>query len=155
MIHRFIRGLVEDHRRYHPPTQVIGPRDDAPDYLTRWCALPKNPLFNIYIHKFGDDDEDRALHDHPWPSLSYLLDGTMDEVMDGRVMRREQGDWVYRSPWHRHRLKLVSHTATTLFIVGPRVRQWGFWCPKGFVYWKSFVDPNDPGKVGAGCGEFK
>jgi hypothetical protein len=41
----------------------------------------------------------------------------------------------------------------SLFITGPRRREWGFWCPKGFVHWKKFVDMKNPGEVGPGCGD--
>ena len=42
----------------------------------------------------------------------------------------------------------------TLFITGPKVREWGFWCPKGFRPWKEFVSLRDGGnEVGKGCDE--
>lgn len=42
----------------------------------------------------------------------------------------------------------------TLFITGPNVRTWGFWCPKGWVAWRDFTNPADDGRtVGRGCGE--
>lgn len=148
-----LRRWVTSYMAKKPPTQIIGSGNQP--YLTRWCLLPKNPLINIYIHLFAASDDDRALHDHPWPSLSLLLVGLMDEVMPGKTVRRETGCVVYRSPWHRHRLVLKSPRAITLFIVGPRVRQWGFWCPKGWVHWRDFTDPDDPGKIGTGCGEFE
>lgn len=149
-----IGRLVERYMNQHYPVQVISSADGG-TYLTRWAVLPKNPLFNIYIHLFERSDEDKALHDHPWPSLSYLVDGVLDEVMVNRIMRRLPGDWVFRRPRHAHRLVLKSPTATTLFFIGPRLRQWGFHCRKGWVHWKAFTDPKDPGRVGAGCGEFE
>jgi len=33
------------------------------------------------------------------------------------------------------------------------MREWGFACPKGWVHWKDFTDPDNPGQVGPGCGE--
>ena len=41
----------------------------------------------------------------------------------------------------------------TLFITGPKVRTWGFHCPRGFVPWQRFTAANDRGAIGAGCGE--
>jgi hypothetical protein len=37
-------------------------------YLHRWFMI-KTPWLGVYIHKFVRSDEDRALHDHPWPFL--------------------------------------------------------------------------------------
>ena len=39
----------------------------------------------------------------------------------------------------------------TVFITGPRVREWGFHCPQGWVHWKRFTAPGDKGSVGKGC----
>src|ERR1700684_1178987 len=60
------------------PHFVIG--DPKNPYMLRWYILPRNPLFNVYLHKFlRNDDDDRALHDHPWPSLSLLVKGWVVE----------------------------------------------------------------------------
>lgn len=113
-----------------------------PDYLYRWYAIPKNRFFNIYLHLFVGDDDDRAPHDHPWPSLSIALQGTMLEHMDGEEIRIiKKGDIIFRSATHRHRQTMVSNEAITLFITGPKYRKWGFWPDGKFVYWKDFIDP--------------
>lgn len=31
----------------------------AKPYLLRWFLIPRNPWFNIYLHKFLCDDDDR------------------------------------------------------------------------------------------------
>lgn len=36
---------------------------------------------------------------------------------------------------------------------GPRFREWGFACPKGWVHWREFTEPGSEGRVGRGCGE--
>lgn len=36
--------------------------------------------------------------------------------------------------------------ATTLFITGPLLRQWGFHCPNGWVHWKDFISVSAGGK---------
>jgi hypothetical protein len=48
--------------------------------------------------------------------------------------------------------------AWTLFLVGPRVREWGFWCPgdgggERFVHWRDFTAGENGERVGKGCGE--
>lgn len=38
------------------------------EYLHRWYIL-RNRFFAVMVHRFVRSDEDRALHDHPWPFL--------------------------------------------------------------------------------------
>jgi hypothetical protein len=61
---------------------------------------------------------------------------------------------VYRGPDFSHRLELINgHPAETLFITGPKVRDWGFHCPNGWVHWRDFVANDGIGAIGRGCGE--
>lgn len=148
------------------PDFIIG--DPANPYLCRWFAIPRNPLFNIYVHQILRSDDDRALHDHPWFSLSVMVGGGYIEVMparpdqprhldftpDGlRWQPREAGEVVFRSPWARHRLEMLGfQPAITVFITGPRLRSWGFHCRNGWVHWKRFTAPGNRGQIGQGCG---
>lgn len=152
------------------PHFVIGGRDRP--YMLRWYVIPRNPLVNVYLHKFMRDDDDRALHDHPWNFLSIMLWGSYREHRDietrgsdftfFRSAEKVRG-WLsiaYRRATDRHRVTLRKSLSTgnpipcwTLVITGPRVRDWGFWCPQGFVPWQTFVAKDDDGAVGRGCGE--
>lgn len=134
------------------PDFIIGTADSP--YMLRWWLLPRNETFNVYYHRILRDDDDRALHDHPWPSFSVMARGELRELTpDGDRLIRA-GDCVYRGPEFAHRLELVrGRPAETLFVTGPRVREWGFHCPKGFVVWRDFVSPENPGERGRGCGE--
>lgn len=42
-------------------------------YLERWWVIPRNRIFNLYLHRFVNHDDPRALHDHPWWNCSYIL----------------------------------------------------------------------------------
>jgi hypothetical protein len=64
------------------PDFVIGGHENP--YLLRWWLIPRNPVFNVYLHKFLRDDDDRALHDHPWLWCSVLLRGEYIEVTTPR-----------------------------------------------------------------------
>jgi hypothetical protein len=68
-------GLSNWMRFSLAPDYIVGG-----DYLHRWWVLPRNPLFNIYLHRIGRSDDDRALHDHPWVNCSLVLRGAYDEV---------------------------------------------------------------------------
>lgn len=147
-----------DDRMRRAPDFVIGTA--ASPYLLRWWAIPRNRWFNIYLHEITRSDDDRALHDHPWVNASILLQGGYIEhrILSGGVeqrIERRAGDAVARMPGAAHRLEVIpGERAITLFVTGPRVRQWGFHCPKaGWVHWKLFTAPGAVGQIGRGCGE--
>ena len=134
------------------PDVVIGA--DADPYLRRWHVIPRNQWFNIYLHHFLRSDDDRALHDHPWWNLSVLLRGEYLEMMPGRSRVRRPFRPVLRRAEAPHRVVLFPSTETkrplpvwTLFITGPRVREWGFWCPRGWVHWQDFTKAVDGGRT--------
>ena len=140
------------------PDFIIGGADNP--YLKRWWLIPRNRFFNVYLHVFFRSDDDRALHDHPWSNLSFILAGgytehTIDAGGIHNQTRREQGDLKLRiSGKHAHRIELDRYGCITLFITGPRYREWGFHCTdRGWVHWKDFVAKDDQGAVGPGCGE--
>ncbi|WP_235631105.1 hypothetical protein [Mycobacteroides abscessus] len=135
------------------PHQPIGAEGEPP-YLLRWYVIPRNRWLNIYLHKFLRDDDDRALHDHPWWFVSLMLWGQYVEVTDeGRSVRSAPEPWrlfwgdrplAFRRGTWRHRVELVpvaTHSnqfiarrdqrklpCWTLIVTGRRVRLWGFWC---------------------------
>ena len=125
-------------------------RNEEDQYLDRWHLIPRNPWFNIYLHRFTGSDYDGALHDHPWWSVSFKLSGKLREVLafhaDGVAcsptdyQRRIRG-WIpyIRSPITAHRMILDSKEAWTLFITGPRLRDWGFYPDNKWVDYKTFT----------------
>jgi hypothetical protein len=150
------RALVRVAVRRSPDVVIGGL--EAP-YLLRWWVIPRNRLFNIYLHRFLRSDDDRALHDHPWLNCSILLRGAYTEhtIAAGGINRRtlrRAGDVKLRGPKAAHRIELHAGPCWTLFITGPNVRSWGFHCPRGWVHWRDFTNPADGGRtVGRGCGE--
>ena len=148
-------------------------RDIPEEKRTRWQRFVR-ALPNAYLHIFLRSDDDRALHDHPWLcNASFLLDGSYTEYVPGWKVRRhagqgktrwerdpqnpiailrDAGSWYFR--WGRaiHRVHLHAGPCTTLFITGFAVREWGFWCPKGWVHFKRFTETRDGvSTVGRGC----
>jgi len=135
-------------------------------YLNRWWVLPRNPACNVYLHEFCNNDDARALHDHPWGSVSLVLRGVYVEVLPVtqgqapgwdylpsglRYVPRFPGEMIWRRARHRHRIEVGMGRAYTLFITGPVLREWGFHCRAGWVPWKNFVNVSDKGLTGAGC----
>lgn len=128
--------------------------DIGPGYLQRWWLIPRNEWCNVYLHRFLRSDDDRALHDHPWASTSFIVSGRYREHTPDGVFERQAGDVISRGATALHRVELhPGEQAITLFITGPKVRDWGFQCPQGWVPWQIFTDPTDSSRVGRGCGE--
>lgn len=159
-LHQCLQRRIASRR---PPDFIVGGKADP--YLLRWYIIPRNPLCNIYLHKFLRSDDDRALHDHPWASVSVMLHGEYWEHTEktdfNEHYRLDQtirsataygvGDVVVRfSGKYAHRIE-VNKPCWTLFITGPRYRNWGFHCPQGWVSWEKFTDPADKGGIGKGC----
>lgn len=131
------------------PDFVIG--DPTDPYMLRWWLIPRNRWFNVYLHHMRKDDDDRALHDHPWSSLSICIGGRLREHLRDRLPREiGVGRVVFRRAKFAHRLEIIR-PAWTIFITGPRVREWGFYCPKGWRHWQEFTNPVSKGEIGRGC----
>ena len=132
------------------PDLIIGPDKNDP-YMLRWHLIPRNRWFNIYLHKILKDDDDSALHDHPWWSLGMILRGSYLEIApDGKKVRFPFRP-VFRRATQLHRLVVLSGPVWTIFTTGPRIREWGFACPKGWIPWTEFVERLDGQNVGRGC----
>jgi hypothetical protein len=144
------------------PSVKIGNPSDP--YLLRWWIIPRNRFFNIYLHHILRSDDDRALHDHPWWNVSLVVGGGYTECIPTdrtnlvyRKVWRGPSSVVARRPSAAHRLEVPSgKPAVTLFITGPRVREWGFWCPQGWKPWQRFTSFAETGNSylpGPGCGD--
>lgn len=148
-----LNQIIEIFKR--PPDQKIQ-RENRP-YLDRWFIIPHNRYFNIYLHHFLHSDEDAALHDHPWFNVSVLFHGGYTEHVPkcangsypGKVdmhkqIRRKKGDVVFRLGASPHRIELDKDKygnevpVWTLFITGPKYREWGFYCKDGWTHWRNF-----------------
>lgn len=93
------------------------------------------------IHAMGD----------PWLNLSIILRGAYRDVMPWGSTVRRAGDWYVRLPRTAHQLEVVDGPVWSLFVTGPKVREWGFHCPRGWRHWRDFCAPGDSSKVGRGC----
>jgi hypothetical protein len=179
---KFLRRRLLEFAHKNPPDEMIGPGvrvrkrdyigrfDEMPEppkmFLKRWFLIPKNPILNVYLHHFVADDEDRALHDHPWFNMSLLLAGQYIEhtIASGGVHKRHvyrAGDLKFRAPWSAHRVELTKGplhhsqdwdewrclvrnpalklTTWSLFITGWRMHHWGFHCPGEWVTNEKFA----------------
>lgn len=143
------------------PDFIIGTKENP--YIRRWWIIPRNRFFNIYLHQILRSDDDRALHDHPWWNISVILKGGYLEwtpfkgdAQNPSFKTRLAGDIIFRRGKSPHRLEILpgfEKEAWSLFITGPKLRDWGFYCPQGWKHWKDFTKAGEPGQIGPGCGE--
>ncbi|MDF1693939.1 MAG: hypothetical protein P1U47_16300 [Zhongshania sp.] len=125
-----------------PPTKVIGV-----DYLRRWHIVPRNRLFNVYLHHVTGNDPDVNLHDHPWLfNYSMVLRGEIEEEMPASTRTLSTGSLTARLGRAPHRLLLKTPDSLTLFITGPKIRKWGFYTPQGWVSSKGYLRADGDGR---------
>jgi hypothetical protein len=119
--------------------RIILDRDSAEPYLERYYLFLKDRdrfPFNVFVHKFLKSDPDEP-HDHPWPYFTLILRGGywewIPQFNEAGKMTCEIGKW--RGPGHFrfcsaksfHRIEVDPGIDTfTLFIPGPKQREWGF-----------------------------
>lgn len=150
-------------------------------YITPWRgwlrAIPVNELTvwqarflwvikrlpNLYLHKFLRDDDDRAHHDHPSWAISYLTArGYIERTIAAGGIHHAQhfpaGALRFMPTKHVHRIELYRDAdgnplpAWSVFLFGPKLREWGFHCPeRGWVHWEEFTARDDSGAIGRGC----
>jgi hypothetical protein len=124
-----------------PPDEYIGGRESP--ILLRWKLIPHNRFLNVYLHKFVSSDFCRSMHDHPWASLSVILRGRYTEYTPANLRSvASEGDIVWRWATHVHRIELPWGECWTLFMTGPKTREWGFHTPGGWVHWKQYKSSN-------------
>ena len=127
-------------------------------YLDRWYVTPWSRAYrdiheeehtgwqrfvhalpNVYLHVFSGSDYARALHDHPWDSVSIILMGGYVEHTPAGEHWRPAGSVVWRRAEDLHRIEVTPAMplVVTLFITGRRRRLWGFDCREG---WREYRD---------------
>lgn len=149
-----------------PRRRVIWSCDASKGPLLTRYFLIQTRWFALYLHHLHASDEDRALHDHPWSFVTFLLSGGYFEHTpmpehDQQVCGCRDASWCPFNPaaskvtphtvrtWRRrfsllwrpaewqHRLELVKPTWTLVLRLRRR-RQWGFITRSGWQDWISY-----------------
>ena len=116
--------------------EIIGP-EACPLMLRR--TLVSNRWFKVLWHKFLPGASDRAAHDHPRSFLTFVLQGGYDDIKpDGTIYCVYAPTIRYRSATHSHITEVGPHGATTLVLMGPLRRDWGFWHDGRWYPWRVF-----------------
>jgi len=101
------------------------------------------------LHEILRSDNDRHLHDHPFDYTTLILEGgyfeeTPVDPRDPAGLRQTEwhapGSVITRRATDAHRLVIPEgKTCTTLFMTGPRWREWGFHTEDGWVHWRPYL----------------
>jgi hypothetical protein len=139
--------------------EIIRGCNDVP-LLSRWKILI-TPSFRLYLHNFHRSDEDRELHDHPWPFISFIISngyvevrptaearkailarrnpGIVDESMQERK-RYGAGSLLYRPAGWAHRIELVDgRPSWSLVLALKKTKSWGFFTDNGWIPWRQWT----------------
>ncbi len=121
--------------------RVINGPDQQP-YLERY-HLTRLPFgYRVYLHRFVASDPGRGLHNHPWKhALSLVLSGQYretrmrdaraDNSLQSRRIRAGRFNFISGEVFHRINIDDNSE-CWSLFIHGPKARDWGFLQPQGY-----------------------
>lgn len=107
------------------------------EYITRLHVI-KTPWWAICIHWINKPDPEPFHHDHPVTFLSIILWGAYSEIRNGILHHRRLFNFIRATPTDQHTIIGVWPHTITLCFMGPKVREWGFHTPKGWVYWKDY-----------------
>lgn len=116
------------------PERATIPGDDGKPKFHRYYILGTGKTFGLFLHHFVRSDAPRQFHDHPWSwGVSIILRGGYLEERrrrdGGAVTRRHRkpGRCNVLLPGVFHRVEVCENRpAWTLFLHGPKVRDWGF-----------------------------
>ena len=132
--------------------RIVMDRVENEPYLERYYLFlqERNRFpFNVFLHKFLKSDPD-DVHDHPWPYATLILKGGYWEwIPQFNSAGQKIGEVsIWRGPGHfrisransYHRIELdPSVTAWTLFMPGPKQRDWGFLVRNKWVQWEEYL----------------
>lgn len=126
-------------------------------YMRRWRFMP-DWLPGFRVHCIMQSDDDRALHDHPFGFVTFILKGGYHEhLADGSKTWHGAGSVLFRpaATVHRIELKTTCDPKNTMGACDPRIcalqpawtlvfrtryyREWGFATKAGWVHNKQFI----------------
>lgn len=149
---RYLRDITEDQFeanriRARDKWTMIYFADGTP-YLCRYKLFKFDNQGGLYIHAILKSDDPEP-HDHPFHFISAILLGgykeSILEVETGDIYSHERGigSIRFRDARTAHVLTLRGDEvpAITLFLRGPRFRDWGFYHgrPPQWTEWKNWL----------------
>ena len=132
--------------------RIVMDRVENEPYLERYYLFlrERNRFpFNVFLHKFLKSDPD-DVHDHPWPFLTVILRGGYWEwTPQFNAQGHKTGEiacwygpgsvrWASANQYHRVELD-PNVTCWTLFMPGPKQRDWGFLVRNQWIQWEEYL----------------
>jgi hypothetical protein len=104
-------------------------------------------LFGGYIEEQFASDPNEEYYPVSKPEGGWFFVKRKPGELPQKVwIERKEGHWYMRCPATAHRIDMIRHPGNglvldcwSLFFCGPEVREWGFWCPKGWRHWSKYV----------------
>ncbi len=132
--------------------RIVMDRVSDEPYLERYYVFLSDRTwfpFNVFLHKFLKSDPD-DVHDHPWPYATLILRGGYYEWIPQFNSKGEKIGEIrnWRGPGHfricratsYHRIELAEGvTCWTLFMPGPKQRDWGFLVRNQWIQWEQYL----------------
>lgn len=133
--------------------RIVMDRTSNEPYLERYYLFLKDRgerfPFNIFLHKFLKSDPD-DVHDHPWPYFTIILKGgywewtpqfnAQGQKVDEIAKWRAPGSFRWCPATSYHRIELdPAVECWTLFMPGPKQRDWGFLVKNRWVQWEQYL----------------
>jgi hypothetical protein len=112
-------------------------------YLRRFFLTPRTWPVRLFLHHIVRSDDDRDVHDHPWPFTTCILKGSYVEELcldpEPDDFRLATPGTVHENPAeHTHRVEVIE-PVWSLVIVGRAERVWGFWTHDGWKSWRDYL----------------
>lgn len=101
-------------------------------YVYRWM-IGHHRIGSIRLHHWLGPDDDRAVHDHPWWFITWVIKGWYLDCREKGARVLQAGEIAYRPALHRHTVVPSREGCWTLVLTGPVRRSWGFWPDGKFV----------------------
>ena len=101
---------------------------DCP-YVIRWRI--ETPIGSLRVHHWLSNDDPRAVHDHPWWFLTFVVKGWYFEESPSSGADHLKAPAIrFRKADHKHTVFPAPGGCWTILVTGRPLRTWGFW-PKG------------------------
>jgi hypothetical protein len=153
--------------RFLPEREVIGPLDCPILHRYTLVSRKGRFGFKLMLHRFQPNADDRAVHDHPASFVTIVLQGGYEDLVpcgdcDGhgtQISHENVAIWDcgtcrggglvlgdrmrpcmvrFRPATYRHVTKVGPRGCTTLVLMGPKRRPWGFWLDGEWWPWRMF-----------------
>lgn len=144
----FVVALRTYARRFFPP---LGPYAHAVVRASELLTRVRSRTPAVFLHRTFRADPGRDVHNHPWPwAGTFVLWGGYVQLIKERLPTgyySERFVRVDRWTWHRdgfypnqyHRIVSVKPNTWTLFVTGPRLRDWGFLVRGAHIRWRPYL----------------